>query len=154
VGVDIEYLPPICRIHRAWRYREFGRTVHVVPPEQLGGDKIWSFCSDGFPELVSADEMVGLFPELHLREVPVIPAIAYDSVFRRRLTCQIGRLHRTGDRWHLWLNIDAAVPHEKFLDIRRVLADTSAAEPYHIDHRRPFHFVSRVRPATLLPQPE
>ena len=95
--VDIGQLATVGRIHGARRYRKIGRRVHVVPPEELGAGERRVATLRCIPELLAADQVIGLAPKPDFREVAEIPAVANDAVLARRRPGDEGRLHRGGD---------------------------------------------------------
>ena len=104
LAVDVDDLQAVGGIDRARRHRPFRAAVHVVPPEHLRGGARRIAAPRRLPDLLAGDELVGLPPEHHLREVAEVPAVADDAVVARQQPGEergLGRTrHRRRDRAH------------------------------------------------------
>ena len=96
-GIDVRNLPAVGGIHRPRRGAEVRGRIHVVPPEQVRARERRIDRSRVLPDLLRLHEPVRLLPELDLRVVVRVPAVADDAVFCGIGASQVIGLRGAGD---------------------------------------------------------
>ncbi len=86
--------------------------------------------------------MVRLSPKFDFALIAKIPAVADDTVLARRLSGQVGRLRRTGDRRNLRLDANLPTSAAPAAEIWRMGADQSVGEANNIDDNCFLHGLS------------
>ncbi len=138
VRVDVGQLAAVGRIHRAWRDRDIGRRVHVVPPEELGAGERRVAPFRGIPDLLATHQVVGLTPEPDLGKIAEIPAVPDDAVLARQRARDEGGLHRGRDgRGHCRQRAQPAARRKRF-QVRCVL-EQRRRQSDDVQHERAFH---------------
>ena len=97
LGVNVEDLAAVRRVHGARRDGPVRRGIHVVPPEKFGAGEAGAVPFPQFlPEARALHQLVGLLPELDFTHVPVVPSVAGNGVLPRGKPCHVGALGRAG----------------------------------------------------------
>ena len=96
-GVDVGQLPAVGEIHRPRRDAVVRGRIHVVPPEEVGARERRVGRLRALPDLRRLHEPVRLLPELDLRVLARVPAVADDAVRRGVAAGQVVGLGRAGD---------------------------------------------------------
>ncbi len=68
LGIVVRDLAPVGGIHRSRRGADVRCPVHVVPPEHVGAGERRITSPARLPQLLAADQAVGLLPQRHLRD--------------------------------------------------------------------------------------
>ena len=85
----IKDLSAIGGIEWPWGNRVIRRGIHVVPPKEFRAREAGSCFAQLFPDFAAMHQMIGLLPELHLRQFAIVPAVGDDPVFARQQAGQI-----------------------------------------------------------------
>src|SRR6266705_2720332 len=109
------------------------------------GSGVWGSGAESIPNFLAVDDVIRLFPKLHLGQFTVIPAVADDAVFGWRLAGEIIRLRGAGDGGKCRRNLRECAALPEFCDARRVFADQRFGEADDVDDGKAIHDCS-VRP--------
>src|SRR5262249_43784246 len=138
-SINIENLPSVRGVHRAWGDGIIRARIHVVPPEQLRAGELRVHLPKLVPEFSTAHQVIRLLPELDLSQFAVVPPVAYNAVLRRWIAGQVRRLCRASDRrkrGHDGLRPSfLAKPRNAW----RVLSDQRLGEADDVDDGGPLH---------------
>ena len=92
-GVHVREFAPVGFIDWARGHGVVRTRVHVMPPEHHATRNGRVALARRLPHLFAVDEVVGLFPEVNLSQIAVVPPVADDAVFARREAGEHARLH-------------------------------------------------------------
>ena len=108
--------------------------AHVKMTGTIGG-----LFAQFIPDFRRLNNVIGLFPEMHLGEFAVKPAIADDAMLRRRCAGEIIGLRGAGDSGKGGRNVRQRAALAESRDSRRMFADERFGQADDVDDAEAVH---------------